>query len=152
MKNKSKKFLDDSPCAKGHISEKYSNPKRCVQCVRENSKKWHDSNHKKIIKGHSQYYHKNKDKFREYSLLKLYKITSKDYKIMLENQNNVCAICEKPETALKNGKVKSFAIDHDHLTGKIRGLLCSKCNRGIGYFKDSKILLSNAIEYLEKNK
>ena len=50
--------------------------------------------------------------------------------------NNVCGICGKSETIAKNGKVQKLSIDHDHKTGKIRGLLCNRCNFAIGILKD----------------
>lgn len=65
---------------------------------------------------------------------------------MLELQNYVCAICSLHYSNFK----KSLAVDHDHHTGKIRGLLCSKCNTGIGNLKDDPKLLKKALEYLLK--
>ena len=64
-----------------------------------------------------------------------YGITMDEFDVMKNNQGGVCAIC--------NGKNndRDLAVDHCHTTGKVRGLLCGNCNRGIGYFKDSKILL-----------
>ena len=68
----------------------------------------------------------------------------------LKIQNNVCAICKNPETAKdkKTNCVRRMAIDHDHNTGAIRGLLCSNCNNGLGRFKDSRDYLQSAIKYL----
>jgi hypothetical protein len=81
-----------------------------------------------------------------------YGITAEDYLNILETQGNVCAICKNKETAIdKHSKrVKNLAVDHNHKTGKVRGLLCSACNRGIGYFKEDKRSLYEAIEYLKK--
>jgi hypothetical protein len=65
-------------------------------------------------------------------------------------QGSLCAICGQPETALgAHGKVKSLAVDHDHETGRIRGLLCNNCNRAIGLLGDSVELLLKAVEYLK---
>ncbi len=64
------------------------------------------------------------------------------YKTLLEQQNGCCAICKTPE-----GEVR-LAIDHCHDTGKVRGLLCSPCNTGLGQFKDRTDLLTSAISYL----
>lgn len=71
---------------------------------------------------------------------------------LLENQNNVCKICNKPET-FKNycsQRVRKLAVDHCHKTGKVRGLLCNKCNKAIGQFSDDINLLKSALNYLER--
>jgi len=73
------------------------------------------------------------------------------YDALFQSQNGVCAICGRPETAKhQNGTIKSLAIDHDHVTGEVRGLLCVKCNTGIGYFHEDPVILQKAIEYLAK--
>jgi len=86
-------------------------------------------------------------------LKKKYGITLEDYNKMLESQNNVCMICGKNETHKHNisSKYVDLAVDHDHSTGKVRGLLCTYCNVGLGAFKDNKELLQKAIEYLNKS-
>lgn len=71
-----------------------------------------------------------------------------EYKKMLEAQNGVCAICEKPETHKRNGKLKALAVDHCHKTGAIRGLLCFDCNTGIGKLKEDPKIFQSAIRYL----
>jgi len=73
-----------------------------------------------------------------------YGITMADYNQMYINQQGRCAICNTHQIYLK----KALAIDHDHNTGKVRGLLCSNCNLGIGNLKDSIKSLKNAIKYL----
>ena len=78
-------------------------------------------------------------------LKKAYGITLHDYNYMLYKQNNSCAIC-----GLQNKERYGLHVDHCHHTGKIRGLLCSNCNSGIGNLRDNITLLYKAIEYLEK--
>jgi hypothetical protein len=90
-----------------------------------------------------------------------YSITEEEYLRMFDEQGGVCAICQQPETATnKDGTRKSLSVDHDHKCcpsekascGKcIRGLLCSGCNRGIGYLKDDIDILLSALDYLRKN-
>ena len=76
-------------------------------------------------------------------------ITLDEYNEMLEEQGGVCAICGGEETTeYCNGRVRQLAVDHDHRTGEVRGLLCHLCNRGIGMFRDSPIYLERAAEYL----
>lgn len=64
---------------------------------------------------------------------------------MLEQFGNTCGICGATESS---GGKKQLHVDHDHTTGKIRGLLCNHCNLGIGHFKDDTELLQAAIKYL----
>jgi len=59
-------------------------------------------------------------------------------------------MCKGNNTVTRNGKIKRFAIDHDHQTGKVRGLLCGFCNALIGYAKDDISILKSAIKYLTK--
>lgn len=67
---------------------------------------------------------------------------------MLEEQHGVCAICGKPET---KPNAKYLAVDHDHKTGEVRGLLCNNCNRALGLLQDNTEVLQNAINYLKKH-
>lgn len=84
--------------------------------------------------------------------LKKYGINSLEYDSISALQNNVCAICNSPETAKdhKTGKIKMLAVDHCHKTGKVRGLLCTRCNTSIGKLKDKIEYLESAIAYLKR--
>jgi hypothetical protein len=66
---------------------------------------------------------------------------------MIQQQNGECAICKTTEPS---SAYAALYVDHDHNTGAIRGLLCWRCNIGLGYLKDSFELLEAAIRYLEK--
>ncbi len=105
---------------------------------------------------------KNLDRAREYSreyaknhpieqrrqwLKRAYGISLETYQILLESQNGKCAICGK-ENAHK--RTKYLFVDHNHNTGKVRGLLCQKCNSLIGYSDENVNNLNMAIEYLKK--
>lgn len=83
---------------------------------------------------------------KEYQRVKTFPTAS--YDVLLKKQGGKCAICGVHEESYIEAHGKKFAIDHDHETGVIRGLLCCKCNRGLGYFKDSIESLKNAIAYL----
>jgi hypothetical protein len=80
-----------------------------------------------------------------------YGIELHEFKKMLEDQNGRCAICEKPERAMVNGKVKPLSVDHNHATGKVRELLCSHCNHALGHMCESPELLEKAAAYLRKH-
>lgn len=94
--------------------------------------------------------HKHTIKNRRKQLRK-YNLSADDYNLLYEKQNGVCAICEKPEIAKNNVSVtRLLSIDHDHKTGKVRGLLCVKCNIVLGHVNDDIGLLKKLIEYLRK--
>lgn len=80
-------------------------------------------------------------------------ITPQDYDTKLWLQNGVCAICKNEETSIhKSGTLRKLAVDHCHTTGKIRGLLCWRCNATIGKVDDDTELLYKMIEYLLKHR
>lgn len=80
-------------------------------------------------------------------------IDLKKYKEMLLVQEGLCAICKRPETMPgRNRKIRDLAVDHCHLTGKVRGLLCGLCNTAIGALDESESRLLSCIEYLRSNK
>jgi hypothetical protein len=116
-------------CQKKHSSEHY------ITLDREDQKKkrrsWYE-NHPTVA--HNSHLKRN------------FNISHDEYLSLLEEQNGKCAICgsDKPK-----GRYNHFAVDHDHVTGKLRGLLCSPCNIGIGHLQDSPDLLHKAALYLE---
>lgn len=81
----------------------------------------------------------------------VYNINQKIYNSMLKSQNYSCAIC-KTAFDQTNKKLKQINIDHDHDTGKVRGLLCSFCNRSLGLLKENVITLKNMVKYIKKHK
>lgn len=84
-------------------------------------------------------------KTREYRLKNKYGISSHEYNRLLNLQGNACAICRKPSL------VKPLCVDHDHTTGKVRGLLCKPCNFLIGFSKENVQVMENAITYLKSH-
>ena len=88
---------------------------------------------------------------RDSYLKRTYGIDSKQYDEMLATQDYKCAICGKTEdTLLDSGVNKSLAVDHNHETGEIRGILCENCNRGIGLLQEDVEILENSIKYLNQ--
>lgn len=106
-------------------------------------------NNKEVLKEKARaYYRKNRKKKISYSsrqhLLKRYNLTLEDYEAMLAEQGGVCAICkQEPRTA-------KLQVDHDHETGKVRGLLCVSCNSGLGHLGDDYNRVLLAAEYLRR--
>jgi len=77
-------------------------------------------------------------------------LTTEQYDEILAAQGHVCAICRRPESYVRFGKTCPLSVDHDHETGKVRGLLCNHCNRGIGMLGDDPLRLRSAVAYLER--
>ncbi len=96
---------------------------------------------------------RNPDMWRSIRLKSEYGITLEDFNNLLRKQNYVCASCKNPEYAIdsKTKQIRRLAVDHCHSTGKIRGLLCTGCNSGLGHFHDSIEKLQLAILYLQNN-
>jgi hypothetical protein len=88
----------------------------------------------------------NKDKVKDRYLRYTYGITLEQYKEMFKQQEGRCAICPKHQSELPT----DLCVDHDHITNKVRGLLCDFCNVSLGNFNDSKETLLKAIAYLER--
>jgi len=101
------------------------------------NKKWDEANPKVI-----------RTCWKKYRLKKNYGITIEQYDEMAQKQNHRCAICKKHQSEL----VQRLSVDHDHITGNIRGLLCAGCNRALGVFRDDPELLMSAIGYLNANR
>lgn len=113
--------------------------------VRRKRREWYWKNHEACRAYSREYYAQNKERCREvnkeYRLKGLYGLSVQRYKDMVAKQHGRCLICCR--------KAK-LVIDHCHKTGKVRGLLCSHCNLGIGSLKDNPHLLKRAAEYVVK--
>lgn len=106
---------------------------------KENSNKWYREHRKNHPEYHAAI-------GRNRHLKAKYGITSTDYDRMHAAQGGVCKICGNHQ------RYQKLAVDHDHQTGALRGLLCVMCNRGIGMFFDSPLRLIRAAEYLRNAK
>jgi hypothetical protein len=111
---------------------------------------WHRRNPQAAREARKRSYYKHharmKDEMYDRWIQKRYGITIKDYKQLEMAQGGRCAICGGPPSG--RGRLH---LDHNHSTGRIRGLLCSTCNVGIGGLRDSTDLLMAAVEYLKKH-
>jgi hypothetical protein len=81
-----------------------------------------------------------------------FKLREDEYLAMMATQHGLCAICHRPETKVLHGHIPALQIDHDHATGKVRGLLCWACNSALGKFEDDPERLRAAAAYLERFK
>lgn len=125
--------------AKSKKREKWGFNSYCKACKHEKSKKYYLDNTEKC---------KKLARARD---LKKYGITFEDQEQMMRDQDNKCAICGKEIFLFGPSKKLTAHVDHNHKTGKVRGLLCQECNTGLGKFMDNTEYLLGAISYLNKN-
>tara|TARA_R110001606_G_C14933178_1_gene598257 strand:+ start:47 stop:541 length:495 start_codon:yes stop_codon:yes gene_type:complete len=140
---------------KKNVNDFYNKRLDCKKCCNLRSSKWLIIN-KESRKDYDKIrYHttlkgtqKLKDK-SQFHLAKKYNLSLKEYRDLLIKHNNKCNICKK-----ENNNGINLAVDHNHITGKVRGLLCTTCNIGIGYLQVDKNtkLLKAAIKYVNNNK
>lgn len=104
---------------------------KCRPCMREYKRRWERENADRL-----RVQRKNGD-------IRRYGIEPADFELMLVEQGGLCAICRGLDQ-----RGDQLHIDHCHTSGKVRGLLCGRCNRGLGMFLDSPNLLVSAIQYL----
>jgi hypothetical protein len=142
--NKSRMSRCRSCCAfkSGEARKRISPEARLLR--NEALKEYHKSRPEKTKKG----WHKS-NITRRFSKMGL---TIELYQEMFELQKGCCAICFNPEMEFANdGEIKRLAVDHCHIENKIRGLLCSKCNKALGSFRDSEEIIKNALNYIRKS-
>jgi len=83
---------------------------------------------------------------REVNLKAKFGMTLAEFNEILADQDGACAICKSKSSGQEG---RAFQVDHDHVTGQVRGLLCLNCNLGIGHLKEDALILRKALEYLE---
>lgn len=85
-------------------------------------------------------------------LLYSYGITLEQYDQLFEAQDGLCAVCGEPETMTNRGIVRRLSVDHDHQTGRVRGLLCANCNTAVGFIEAKPCRLTGIAAYLAQHK
>ncbi len=122
-------YFTGKPCKRGHLSVRFTLTSNCKECQQDYSKLHQTRLH----------------------LKKNFNLTENEYAFLLDRQNGVCAICKEEETVIdgQTKKLKPLSVDHCHKTNKVRGLLCTNCNLGLGKFKDEPYLLKAAALYCE---
>lgn len=130
IKNNQTLYFTGKPCKYGHIAHRFTNNGTCKECFKVIAKKSY----------HKYYNERNFD------------ISDAERQAIDDRQYGVCAICKEEETIIdgQTKEVKPLSLDHNHKTGKVRGLLCTKCNIGLGNFNDEAYLLRRAADYLEQ--
>lgn len=124
---------------KDKIDAKYHQLKqpKCKACAKVETTTWR--------------FNQSPERLKHLYLTNTYGLSYTEFLNILEEQNNTCKICGKPIDAdieARLLKSDSAVVDHCHISGKVRGILCNECNRGLGYFHDNKQALLRAAAYL----
>lgn len=160
-------------CKNGHLSKRRISDNKCLECNKASAKsrRANPKTNKIINKQRREWRHNNPDRYHKqleskkesywssgrfrksayFSFWSRRGITEEVYTAISEEQNGLCAICRKEESKQRSGRTVRLSIDHCHSTGRVRGLLCSRCNEAIGKAKDDPDIIEAAIEYLKSN-
>ena len=139
-------------CSKQYHAKRYIEQK---DKLKVQLKKYKEENKEKLEVASLLWKKNNPDKVKQYqrtsNLRKNFGLSMDEYEQMLAKQNNLCAICEKPETFIhhQTKETARLAVDHCHKTNKVRKLLCKSCNTALGLFKDDIGVMENAVQYLK---
>jgi len=136
IKVQTKKYREDHPEIEENRDRK------------EYDSQYNKNNKDKVNLRHKEYRKNNPLIFKKIDLRRYHNITVEQYDEQLNKQDGKCAICHRPQEDFK----KRFCVDHDHVTNKIRGILCDNCNLILGHANDDTNILSGAIQYIEKYK
>jgi hypothetical protein len=129
---------------------------RCKSCFSEYHRKRYKNPEirKTLLHRSAKWRENNPEKEANKHLVRKFGITIQQYNQMLEDQDGVCAICGKPEKTRRRKKTddnERLAVDHCHETGKVRGLLCFKCNTAIGSLGDNEDMVRRVVAYLSNS-
>lgn len=117
----------------------------CRKCHRPMAKEYREKHREEVNQWLKNHYKANKELYRLKAMFKAHGVTVEWYEAKLKSQGGKCAICGSRDP---KGKGTAFCVDHDHESGKVRGLLCNSCNLAIGHLGDSAVNLERGVKYL----
>ena len=120
--------------------------KENMEKKKQHYKQNYEDHKEEIRQRHKRYKEEHKKELRQHFVQKKYGLSPEEYDAMLKAQDNKCAICKK-----QFKDTKHIHIDHDHTTGKVRGILCSYCNTMLGMAHDNLEILQEGINYLKRH-
>lgn len=113
-----------------------ANPERVIA---HNSNKDREDNKKRC----KESYRRNPNAYKDSNMRRMYGISLEEFRQLLETQQGICAACDE--------ELEKPVLDHNHITGKIRGIICSACNLALGMTKDSSKKLRKLADYVDKH-
>ena len=122
------------PCKKCGGTERYRTSYGCVPCAKA----------PRLTNSKQEYYQKNKEKWRQSSWERRYGITPDQFQSMWDAQKGLCLVCSDPLRMDRSG----HAVDHDHATGRVRSILCSRCNCAVGQVREDERIALAVAEYI----
>lgn len=138
--------LQTKPLSAFHPDKRRGHCSRCKECNKAKVREWRAANRDAYNLAERQRYAASPAKWERH-LRSKYGISAAEYAERLEKQGGCCAICRAEPGAIG----ETLAVDHDHATGKVRGLLCAKCNRMLGCAIDRPDILRAGADYLAIN-
>lgn len=142
-------YFNGKPCPKGHVGPRWKTTHGCTVCSGSSSARWAKTNRGRCSNRATARRWHYRDRGLDHHCSKYYGMATGEYDRLYEQQGRSCAICRCPHPKRGRGRLH---VDHDHDTGRVRGLLCVTCNTGLGAFVDSSTLLDEAQRYLEANR
>lgn len=126
------------PITNFYVSSKLYLDSKCINCNKEYHKEWRKTHRDTDRRLSREYWRANKEKALRSSRKRKYNLTDEQ----LDNLPQSCEIC---------GSTKRLCVDHNHITGKYRGVLCSYCNSMLGHWNDKPEIFVKAIKYLNRD-
>jgi len=138
-------YFNGLPCRNNHVSPRSVATGACIACRRAATARHQQKDPIRFREKATAWQRANPEKTKEIrrqsALKQLYGLSLDEFSDLIKQQNNCCPLCQEEF-------IKTPDVDHDHTTGKVRGLLCRSCNLMLGKARDSISVLSRAIDYL----
>ena len=125
---------------------------RCKECVSELRRQEYKEKKEFKLKAVQKYRNENPEKIRDIKLRQAYGVGIDYFNAKLKEQGGVCAGCKRDVKTIWRGKQVAMALDHNHETKQVRGVLCIKCNRALGLLEENEQSFLNLIDYINKYK
>ena len=122
---------------------------QCRKCHNAANRVWRAGNRKSQSFYFKGYRRNCKSKYFSAKYRRKYGISYEQYEVMFRDQGGVCRVCGKPDThTTKSGIQRRLAVDHNHNTGEVRGLLCQRCNQALGLLRENPVAIKSLLEYI----